>query len=38
MTAEALVAREVGIEEGAAAIMAMDNGSSLGMTMVTSFR
>ena len=35
---EALVAREVGIEEGAAAIMAMDNGSSLGMTMVTSFR
>ena len=32
-----LIAREVGLEEGARAIMEMDKGSPLGMTMVTSF-
>ena len=34
---EALVEREVTLEQGAEAIMAMDRGSNLGMTMVTSF-
>lgn len=32
-----LVEREVDVEEGAAAIMAMDHGSPVGITMVTSF-
>ena len=34
---ELLIERECNLEEGAAAIMAMDAGSPLGMTMVTSF-
>eukprot|EP00930_Biecheleria_cincta_P056054 TRINITY_DN42247_c0_g1_i1.p1 TRINITY_DN42247_c0_g1~~TRINITY_DN42247_c0_g1_i1.p1 ORF type:complete len:384 (+),score=51.92 TRINITY_DN42247_c0_g1_i1:35-1153(+) len=35
---EKLVQREVGLEEGAECIRAMDDGSPLGMTMITRFK
>jgi len=37
LNVRALVAREVSLAEGAAALEAMDHGSSVGIVMVTSF-